>query len=295
MDSSTKSLLLKSIRRGLSLNRLSSLFGLPRTTAYYHLRKIRGKTVHGIEPKIVNDDILGEFIGLFAGDGYAIKTDSYQYRIYLYFNLNEVDMAEDIIQNVLFKLFQKRPRIYQVGNCINLVYYSREIFNLIKMYLDWPQESKKTYGVHLKNSGLSDSFIQGFLRGCLESDGYISKSRISFASVSKRLGDDMTSALDRLKIGYSVNVYQDKRGKRAEIVQITVSRFDRERFLALIKPRKKKNDASAGKFGFWISPKPFELPNVRHVPRISRVESLEGSNPTTRLPTHLNEKDRGIA
>ena len=53
------------------------------------VKKNWGKNLTPIRICAVDEELVGEFIGLFAGDGCANITKDYKYRIFLYFNITE--------------------------------------------------------------------------------------------------------------------------------------------------------------------------------------------------------------
>ncbi|MBT4540671.1 hypothetical protein HOC35_04105 [Candidatus Woesearchaeota archaeon] len=230
----------KLIDKEYSLNEITKITRKKKTTIYYHFRKIKGRTMNPITIKSNNKELIGEFIGLFAGDGCIDKTDKYQYRTYLYFNLNEKKFVEDLIKNVLIKLFGKRPMVFKVDNRINLCYYSKTIHKLIHNYLIWNKKIRKTYTVELKNKNHSKEFLRGFIRGSVDSDGHISNKRINFASVSYNLIRDIACSLEKLDIKYKLRKYIEKRENRKDIYHIDLRKPEFEMFHSLIKPRNVK-------------------------------------------------------
>ena len=225
------------IEDGKSLNQISKKLEKNKTTVYYHFRKIKGRSVRPISVNFDNSELIGEFIGLFAGDGCMDKTKDYKYRVYLYFNISEEEFTKNLIKNVLIKLFGKKPMIFKRGNVIDLCYYSKGIHNLVASYLTWDKSSKKTYSVKLKSEKQPNNFIIGFIRGCLDSDGHLSNKKINFATVSNGLCRNISNLLNKLEIKHSVRLYKEKRVNRKDIYHINVLNSDYNKFLRLIKPR----------------------------------------------------------
>jgi hypothetical protein len=235
------------IKKGKSLNSIGKLTDKSKTTIYYHFRKIKGRTFYPIKVNTQNEELVGEFIGLFAGDGCADKTEICQYRTYLCFNITEEVFVKDLIENVLINLFGKKPMIFKPENKLNLCYYSKNIHKLIDTYLVWNKDSRKTHSIRLRKKNYSNKFIIGFIRGCLDSDGYLSDKKITFASSSPYLIEDIKKFLEHLNIQHSYHIYKEKRTNRVDMHHINIRKKDRNRFLNLIKPRETKNiDASAG-------------------------------------------------
>ena len=56
------------IKNDLSLNKISQKLHVAKSTIYHHYLKIKGKQIKNVViPK--DNKILGEFLGVFAGDG----------------------------------------------------------------------------------------------------------------------------------------------------------------------------------------------------------------------------------
>ena len=88
-------------KKGFTLNKITKLLDKKKTTVYYHFRKIRGKTFNPIVLTNKDKELIGEFIGLFAGDGSSHVTENYRYRICLHFNVAEETFVKNLINNVL--------------------------------------------------------------------------------------------------------------------------------------------------------------------------------------------------
>jgi len=232
-----KEIIKQMAKEGCSINTISKILNRNKTTIYYHFRIERGRTNTPVVPDESSQELVGEFIGLFAGDGYFRKTKEYKYRVQLCFAKNDKAYIEDLKKNVLKKLFEKEPCEYAQHNRLNLYYYSKNIYSLIKKHLTWNASTRKTYTVQLKNKNNGLSFLIGFIRGCLDSDGHYSKNKICFATVSQELGRDISASLNSLKIGHKCRTYTDRRKNRRPIEHITIARESRERFIRIIKPR----------------------------------------------------------
>lgn len=221
------------------MKQIADTLSKSKTTIYYYFRKIKGRTVETVVPNCENEEILGEFIGLFAGDGCTYLTKDYKYRTYLYFNITEKEYVENLIDNVLLKLFKKKPMIFIQENRLNLCYYSKAIYELVHHHLNWNKKTRKTYSVRLRDGEYSSEFIIGFIRGSLDSDGHFSKKRINFASVSRGLIENISSSLARIDIPNSVTEYAEKRANRRNIYHINVPRKQHSRFINIVSPRNK--------------------------------------------------------
>lgn len=224
--------------RGCSLRQISKAIKRSKTTIYYHFFKIRNTTCKSIQVNRTSDELVGEFVGLFAGDGSMMVTQNYHYRVGLFFNnKSERGFVFDLINAVLIPLFGTAPSIRTQESRLNLFYYSKNIQTFIKEYLSWDESNRKTYSVHLKSREQSKDFMRGFLRGSIDSDGSVAQKRARFASVSRELIEDISYFLSALDIQHSIYTYHEKRSNRRDMHHIEVSRKDYDYFMRLIKPR----------------------------------------------------------
>ena len=230
------------VNKGYSLNSISKILNKSKTTIYYHFKKIKGRTYTSIQINLTNEELTGEFIGLFAGDGCLNTTKDYRHRTFLCFNTKEEKYTNNLIENVLIVIFGKRPMIYRQEHRLYLFYYSKQIHNLIYQYLKWNKKYRKTYSVELKEKIHCQDFIKGFLRGCVDSDGYISQNKISFATVSPGLKNDISHFLNEMDISHSARLYREKRENRKDIYHISIKKKDYVNFLKIIKPRNINGD-----------------------------------------------------
>ncbi len=228
------------IKKGSSLNEISRNTRLSKTTIYYHYRKYYGKKI--ISPIIKRKDVesLGEFLGVVAGDGYANVTRGCHYLVRIFLNINEDKYADKLII-VLNGLFNKPPHkyIHRKGNCIHIRYMSKDIFNLVTEYLFWKSEGhrSKSRSICLKKIENDDNFKIGFLRGCIDTDGYINKNKIQFATASKGLCSNIEKFLQDLNLEFSTHVYKDKRPNKSPMYHTRIKSIDRDKFLRKISPR----------------------------------------------------------
>lgn len=96
------------IESGSSLNEIVKITGKSKTTIYYHFRNIKGKTYSSITINEKDHEHIGEFIGLFAGDGNFFKTNQYHYRVFIFFGPDELYRVTTT-KEMLIKLFSKSP------------------------------------------------------------------------------------------------------------------------------------------------------------------------------------------
>lgn len=137
--------------------------------------------------------------------------------------------------------------IFRRENRLILCYYSKNIHNFIHKYLTWDANKRKSHTIRLKNHNHSMRFKVGFLRGCLDSDGYLSNQKINFATSSLKLAKDINDFLMHLNIKFSYSVYKEKRPNRVNMHHTDIGKNQRNQFLSIIEPRETKNlNAPAG-------------------------------------------------
>jgi hypothetical protein len=234
------------IKEGCSLKKIAKQTGKSKTTIYHHFMKIRGKTNIPVSIDIKNQDSLGYFIGFFAGDGYFFKSKGYNYRIFLFFGPNEINLKNQV-KTMLTLLFNKEPCEAKEENMLILYYSSKEISLLIKDYLYWKDKTQKTYSVCLKKRSYSTDFKIGFLRGCIDSDGHISKNKLVFSSVSVELIKNIGTFLDDLHILNNYYINKDKRPNRKAVHNIFIRKRNHQLFLDIINPIKRVEPVCAGR------------------------------------------------
>lgn len=122
------------IKEGKSINKIVKETGIPKSTVYYHFRKIKGRTIKRVKFNL-SEENLGEFLGIFAGDGnFYLRKPSFHYRVSIFLGKNEKEYADRLI-NLFTSCFSKKPHIYARLSCIILCYDSKPIYNLLKDYL----------------------------------------------------------------------------------------------------------------------------------------------------------------
>ena len=78
------------ILSGFSLKTIANKLNKSKTTIYYHYLKIYGKKIIKPQTDSLGEDFLGEFIGLFVGDGYIYHDKKrFYYSIRFFFNKKE--------------------------------------------------------------------------------------------------------------------------------------------------------------------------------------------------------------
>ena len=135
-------------------------------------------------------------------------------------------------------LTSKLPRFYDGKTIIIMELKSKELANFVSKYLSW--ENKKTKTIRLRNREFlkNKEFLIGFLRGLIDSDGYVRKERkeIYFGTVSKELSNDFIKALDELNLIYKT--YIQKRKGCSDFHKVRIADNEVSKFCKKIRPIK---------------------------------------------------------
>ena len=233
--------ILDMIKEGKSLNKISKITGLGKSTLYFHYKKINGRKIPLIKINFLREDELGEFLGIFTGDGSFSKRPNYHYILRIYIGYYEKHYA-DYLKVKLFEWFGKSPNIYTTyyngkKSMITFYYSSKEIYNLIKTYLDW--DGKKSYTIRLKNLDLNNrKFNAGFIRGLIDTDGsyYAPKRRVSFSTVSEELSKQVMAIIENL-IKVQPKCYMPHPKGEHELYTITLHGENAKKLIKLVKPQ----------------------------------------------------------
>ena len=252
LNSDEKKLILKLMDNGKSLNYINKLTGRRKSTLYYHYKKRFGKKFKDVDINS-NHSFIGELVGLFVGDGYAFLDKKSSYSVRFYFNYSEKEYVNRVI-DVLTKNLNKSPEVYRTKNVLIIRYFSKKLFTFLLNHVGWCisrnklGQNKKSRTVFLKNRIYPKEFKIGFLRGFIDSDGYISKDKINFSSASKKIMEQTKQFL--LDLGFKefrFKFYKEKRPNRVGMYHINLRKQDRSKFLKVINPRNLvKLNASAG-------------------------------------------------
>ncbi|MEK6951451.1 MAG: LAGLIDADG family homing endonuclease [Nanoarchaeota archaeon] len=227
------------IKNGKSLGEICTLLNLNKTTVYYYIKKIRGRKINPVVLNLSDSEVIGEFMGVFAGDGYYFYDKKrYKGKIRITFNRKEEKLV-NYYAYAISKIISKKPRLYYLSNIIILEITCKELSNLLKEYLMW-EEGNKTYtiGLSLNKKSLSKKFIKGFVRGLIDSDGYVRKDRLEiyFGTTSTNLLNDIKKGFDTFKIDYKV--YKQQRDNREDFYKLRISGEEVLKCCNIFKPLK---------------------------------------------------------
>jgi len=231
------------MKDGKSLNHISKLTGRNKSTLYYHYEKLLGKKFKKVNLP-TDEEFIGELMGLFAGDS-NLHYDKIGGRhvVRFYFNFQEKSYVDELT-NLFSAHFLKDPYKSREKNVLVVRYYSKELFNFIKEYVGWGISldrrgaNQKSRTVYLKGSNYSDNFKIGFLRGFIDSDGYLTDKKILFGSASGKIMRQVSRFLSDLGFqNFKLSYYERNDETRVGIWHLYVHKVERDKFLSLIKPR----------------------------------------------------------
>ena len=220
-----------------SLNQISEELNIPKSTAYYHFRKIRGKTFKQAKIGFASKKEEGEALGIFAGDGslcFVPKRHYYFIRIHL----GKEDYAKKVCEKYS-KCFQKKFRIAREGNRRIVCTYSKKIYQYFLSKLDFEPKNKAAQ-ICLKEYPRDNSFKKGFLSGLLDTDGTITRNAIAYYTISKRLADQASQMLFELCIQNSIYKGKKRPGANYPLYTIKILSGSRSEFIKKISSHKVK-------------------------------------------------------
>lgn len=228
------------LKQNKSLNQISKELNLNKTTVYYWYKNLGKSKVIKINVKnIGNNELTGEFMGIFAGDGDYYLSKAYHHNITLSFDSRDRKYINHV-KLLMLELFSKNPYVFtrKDQNEAIVRMRSKDIYLLIKSYLTW--NGRKSHSIRLKNDVKmhSKKFLKGFVRGLFDTDGFIDRNvpRVVFGTVSKLLSSNVEEILSLLKINYTKNTIIDKRTNRKPLNLIEISRKNMNEFFSTVKP-----------------------------------------------------------
>lgn len=189
---------------GKSLRDISKIMNFAITTIYYHVRKFKPKLQKDFVLNLP-DEKIGELIGAFAGDG-SFYFSSYNYKIrYALCASKDQNYALYLIE--LLKRLNLNPFLIKKKDedCINILINSKAYIEFIKNFLIWNED--KTLSVKLKGGieRYSNEFLKGFVRGLMDTDGYVESYNIGCGCISENLIKNLSEILNKFEIPNKVS------------------------------------------------------------------------------------------
>ena len=144
---------------------------------------------------------LGEFMGVFAGDGNINRFRGFKITVFL--NSRESEYAM-YLSDLSSSLFGKPFHLWEYRNMIYLMLYGKKLEAIINDYLKFDSD-KKVYTIGLKHAVklYSEEFLRGFAAGLICSDGYIGKKYVRFSTTSNNLTENYQDILNLFGISHS--------------------------------------------------------------------------------------------
>ncbi len=173
----------------------------------------------------LNDFQIGEIIGAFAGDGSFYhnthgRSSMYMIRYFLSYQ-DDKDYA-DYLANIIGKTNLNTNMFFRKykgkGSTIELRACSKDLYNFIKTYIIW-EKSDKTCSIRLIKdiSGYSNDFLRGFVRGLMDTDGFVETYNISLGVISEGLINNFKTILDKHKIESKLSIRKNREGNRRNL------------------------------------------------------------------------------
>lgn len=236
MDERTEKRIIMLYAKGHCSNQISKITRLSKTTVYYHVRKHFGRKYKTIQ--ILGDEKkIGEFVGVFTGDGYFRKDKIGHYKITITVSIKAYEYINHL-NSLFIELFSKPPLIIKrlKYNTVEIRYDSKEIYELIKEYLFW--EGKKHSTVKLITLKHNKEFLIGFLRGCLDTDGHVCRNykRLVFSTTSLALAEQISAILTNLDFNNKILISIDKRPNRKILYNVRLLGENAIRLVKTIRP-----------------------------------------------------------
>lgn len=186
-------------KRGYGIRKISKLLNVPKSTVYVHTSKIFGKKIKKVSFNPNLEKELGEIIGAFIGDGsFSFVKRSYAYFFRFYLSGQEMEYAT-MLSNMIKRVFGKNSRIRRDHHkdLIILAFESKEIYNLLRRYIQWDGRKSHTIRLVPPISRYSKIMLKGIISGLIATDGCIpaSLTRIFFTTVSEELSTQVVKIL----------------------------------------------------------------------------------------------------
>jgi hypothetical protein len=174
----------------------------------------------------------GYVIGFFAGDGSTCRSSKYIRIVKFYLNAQRERLLAQNLVDILQKA-NLRPRLILPSgkNVLIVEADSKALYEMICQYLYW-ENHQKTYTISLRSTQLPPKFIEGFVGGMADSDGGAEGSNMwyQFASVSKKLIEQLYQILVSLGLRAKIRTYISKRKNRVPIHFVRIPTKEAKRF-----------------------------------------------------------------
>ena len=234
------------IRSGVSIPKISHQLNLAKSTIYHHYKKIKGKqSKEAIIP--LNDFILGEFLGAFAGDGSFFYDKKYgHYTLSFHFHAIDDRRYAEYLKEVISKEFKQKARFYQKPpRAMVLVFYSKKIYLLLKAYLGITGAKTERLELLKSMDELSHNFKIGFVRGVIDTDGHVNKHGfIVLSLIAKKLVLQVSEMLHEFGIQNKVAL-RKKQNNWKDQYELRIPKKEMKAYLSIIGFSNKRKELTA--------------------------------------------------
>ena len=244
LKAEVKEEIMKELRKGTSINKISKLLSLGKSTIYYYYKKINGKKYVPpyVQPNFSEKE--GEIVGIFAGDGSQYFAKGGHYQVNVHFGGHRKEYAL-YVQKLFSDYFCKKFQLSNLNDGkLRLRTNSKDIFHYFKNYIEYNSKEKHCT-VNLKTLNIPMKFKVGFIKGLVDTDGSVlydkhdDAVRIFYYTTSEKLAEQISSILRELSIKNTCICRTDKKGRKPLYV-VRVLEKEVYKFLNIVKPFKQK-------------------------------------------------------
>ena len=244
LKAEVKEEIMKELRKGTSINKISKLLSLGKSTIYYYYKKINGKKYIPpyVQPNYLEKE--GEIVGIFAGDGSQYFAKGGHYQVNVHFGGHRKEYAL-YVQKLFSDYFCKKFQLSNLNDGkLRLRTNSKDIFHYFKNYIEYNSKEKHCT-VNLKTLNIPMKFKVGFIKGLVDTDGSVlydkhdDAVRIFYYTTSEKLAEQISSILREFSIKNTCICRTDKKGRKPLYV-VRVLEKEVYKFLNIVKPFKQK-------------------------------------------------------
>ena len=244
LKAEVKEEIMKELRKGTSINKISKLLSLGKSTIYYYYKKINGKKYIPpyVQPNYLEKE--GEIVGIFAGDGSQYFAKGGHYQVNVHFGGHRKDYAI-YVQKLFSDYFCKKFQLSFLNDGkLRLRINSKDIFNYFKNYIEYDSKIKHST-VKLRTLEIPLEFKLGLIRGLVDTDGSVLYSNhdkaiiVFYFTTSENLTKHISLILQELSIEHTCTCRNEKVGRKPLYV-ICILKKDVYKFLNIVKPFKQK-------------------------------------------------------
>jgi len=170
-------------KKQYSLNKIRKKTRIPKTTVYYHVKKLIKKVKQVKIEKLSNWD-KGYLVGFFVGDGHLdFRKNNYSYRVVFSLNKKKDRPIAERLTKIIIKA-RGNPYKIEFKSLLRIICISKVLFNFLRQFVIYKriQKGKKMINkkVGIKNIAKEGrEFNFGFISGLIDSDGCVGPDRTS--------------------------------------------------------------------------------------------------------------------